>query len=292
MLVSILPPRPGHGTTRVAGVLAVLMLVAPASASSVIPMSLATLADHAGQVIVGEVASVRPHWADGPRRIQTEVVFEHVEYLKGKLADSGDTFVLLVPGGTVGELTLRLADTPVFAVGDKWVLFLLPEYKTYPVVGLAQGAFRVQTSPDGVARVYDAVGQPVAGFDADGFMQLAPGAQSDAAARLAGSKKLRVRAPVAQPPAQPLAYDEFLALLRPVLTQSRPHALAGPAGKPALVQQRSVPLRLAEQRAASSGGTGRVEQARQAVSARQSTRQPGELRMDAGGPPGSGRADP
>lgn len=291
MSVSILPPRRGHGTTRVSGMLAVLMLVAPASASSVIPMPLATLADHAGQVIVGEVASVRPHWADGPRRIQTEIVFQHVEYLKGRLADSGDTFVLLVPGGTVGEMTLRLADTPAFAVGDKWVLFLLPEYKTYPVVGLAQGAFRVQASPDGVARVYDAVGQPVTGFDAEGFVQLAPPAQSDATVRLAGSEKLRVRVPAAQPAAQPLTYDEFRTLLRPVLSQSRTYALQGPAGKPAPVQQRPVPLRLAERHAVSSGGTGRVDEARQAVPARQSTREAGQPRTDAGGQPDSRRAD-
>ena len=49
---------------------------------------------------------------------------------------------------------LFMASAPAFAAGEKWILFLLPTYKTFPVVGLSHGAFRVPTDTDGVERVF------------------------------------------------------------------------------------------------------------------------------------------
>jgi len=251
---------------RQAGVLWLAVLVVcgglavATEASSVVPMSVATLADHAGQVIVGEVVSTRSYWAESPRRIETEVVFAQVDYLKGRLADSGATFALKVPGGTVGDMTLRIADAPTLAIGEKWVLFLLPQYKVHPVVGLAQGAFRV-TTEGGVARVRDAAGRLVTGVDARGYVQTAAPAGLRATSGLVEASG-GVRAVAQEPeaaPAEGLTYEQFVAQLRPVLAQSRDHGLTGPAGRPALAALRAVPLKAADGQAASGAPVGRGE---------------------------------
>lgn len=182
-------------------------------ASSVVPMTVATMADHAGQVITGDVAGTRSYWADEPRRIETEVTFTGVGYLKGAPANADGTFTLRVPGGTIGDLRMRVEGTPEFVVGETWVLFLLPTYRVFPVVGLDQGAYRVVRSADGVDRVYRG-GRAVHGPDAEAAV----------------------------------SYDRFVKQITPILDASRDHGLTEPAGRPALVPHRAVPLRRAAPR--------------------------------------------
>ncbi len=259
--------RRGAGALWLAVVVVSGGLAAPAQAASVVPMSAAMLADCAGQVIVGEVAATRSYWADSPRRIETEVVFERVDYLKGRHADAGTSFVLKVPGGTVGDMTLRIADAPTLAVGERWVLFLLPEYKVHPVVGLTQGAFRVTTDGGGVARVRDAAGRPVTGVDAAGCVQTAAAAGPVGTANAYATSGLvdaagGVRVANVQPtaaPAEGLTYEEFVAQLRPILVRSREHGLTAPAGRPALAEMKAVPLRAAAGQVGNGPPAGRGE---------------------------------
>ncbi len=221
--------------------------VSNARASSVQPMTVETLADHSGQVIEGVVASVRSYWAADPRRIESEVTFAQVAYLKGALPDAGDAFSLTVPGGTVGEMRMQVCCAPDFRVGDKWILCLLPSYKTFPVVGLYQGAFLVRADRDGVERiVYErhGVAEPIVGVDGDGFLQVARGCQGKAHPHLREARNVRVNFGPAEPdPPQALSRDEFVALLHPVLAASRDHQLAAPAGRRVLVEYTPVPLK-------------------------------------------------
>lgn len=217
-------------------------LTPPASGSIVVPMDLPTLADHAGQVLVGEVVSAESYWAEHPRRIETRLSLARVDYLKGRLPDATDAFTLVVPGGTVGETTMRLADAPAFAVGERWVLFLLPEYRTFPTVGIAQGAFRVATDRDGTARVFDAAHNPVTGVDAEGAVQIAQARAATPADRLVSATSVRVAPAAADPAATALTYDEFVTLIRPVLDRSRDHHLTQPAGRRVLVRYEPRPL--------------------------------------------------
>lgn len=182
------------------------MFASAAIASSVVPMSVATMADHAGQVITGDVVALRSYWIDEPRRIETEVTFAGVTYLKGAPADADGTFTLRVPGGTIGDLQMRIEGAPRFAAGETWLLFLLPTYKTFPVVGIDQGAYRVVHDADGVDRVHRG-GLP------DGEPQPA------------------------------LSYAQFAGQIAPILDASRDHGLTEPAGRPAPVRHEAVPLR-------------------------------------------------
>ena len=219
-------------------------------ASSVQPMTVETLADHSGQVIEGVVASVRSYWAAGPRRIESEVTFAQVQYLKGALPDAGDTFSLTVPGGTVGEVRMQVCCAPDFRVGDKWILCLLPSYETFPVVGLHQGAFLVRADQDGVERIaYErhGVAEPIVGVDGDGFLQVARRHPRKNHPHPHEAHNVRVNfEPAESAPPQGLSRDEFVALLHPVLTASRDHQLATPAGRRVLVEYTPVPLKCSD----------------------------------------------
>jgi len=240
------------------------------------------LSDYAGQVVAGNVTAVRSYWADEPRRIESEVTIENVRYLKGTLPDSKATFTLIVPGGKVDDWQMQIGCAPTFAVGQRWVLFLLPSYKTFPVVGLHQGAFRIESDSEGTARVYDASGGAVVNLGKDGFFQVvnrstdessAPAAQDKGRNTTAAKDGMttetvqhptpranllstdNVRVQFVGPPlpsAQAMSYDDFVALIRPHLERSKVHRLTSPAGRPVLSPYVAVPMKRAPSPTAAS----------------------------------------
>ncbi len=235
--------------------LAGLLVLAPIGArAGIVSMDIAEMADHAGQVITGTVTGIRSYWADSPRRIESEVTFAQVAYHKGELSDSGSTFRLIVPGGTVGEMSMRIGCAPSFTVGDKWLLFLLPEYRTFPVVGLSGGAFRVETDVDGVDRIFRANGAPVVGIDASSAVHLTESHRATTSARLIEANGVRLR--LSPEPAQPtraMSHEEFVAQIQPILDASYEHGLTGPAGRRVTVAYTPVPLIQSHTDASGSG---------------------------------------
>ena len=243
MLRRILNPRRKLALAVAMGALS----VAPfARASTVVPMTLETMADHAGQVIMGTVVSVRSYLADGSRQIETEITLTEVEYLKGAPAYPADDFTLVVPGGTVGKARLHLLCTPTFEVSERWILFLLPTYKTFPIVGLSQGAIRVEPASDGGERVMSASSKPLVGIDKKGFAAFAEGPTEDSGImhKLVGATNARVRE-VVSPAAnrKGMTLGDFRTLLQPILDKSRDRGLTGPAGRRVPVQDTPVPMR-------------------------------------------------
>ena len=252
-----------------------------ARASSVIPMNLSSLADHAALVYVGRVASVESRWADGPRRIESEVAFEQVECLKGSLPPGRANFSLIVPGGTVGTTQMRICCAPTFRVGEKWLLFVLPSYRTFPVVGLWQGALRIEADRDGIERVLAASSDPVMGID-DSQFPLSIGRRVQNAHRhLVESHGADLAVPIARKdPARAISLSEFLETLRPILSRSRAHPLQGPIGRFVPAQQTAVPLKVAPQARAHSRSP---ERAGRSTEVRQAT--PGPTRRSPGARP-------
>lgn len=243
----------------IAGLVGVLG-AAPAAASTVVRMSLKTLADHAGQVIVGRVSAVQSDWVDVEAQrpqIETEVTFEQVEYLKGALPDAAATFTLTVPGGAIGELRMQVCCAPAVEVGDKWVLFLLPHYRTFPVVGLYQGAFLVQPDDEGVERIYRRRHnslQPVTGFDADGFVRTAPGEPDRVHKRLVAAHGVRLNGDLGSGKSvEAMTYDALLAEIRPVVAASRAYTLTRPAGQRILVAYAPASLQISPKWSSSDG---------------------------------------
>lgn len=247
----------------IAVIFGVAFCASSAWATVVVPMSLETIADHAGQVLVGRVAEVHSYWAGPKRGIESKVSFEEVEFLKNGAPQDGRRFHLTVPGGSIGERTMRVVGAPVFQIGQRWLLCLLPEYRTFPVVGIHRGAFRIVVGNDGVARVWTASGQPVTAIDGRGFVRTARDVKASTSSPVQGSGGngihliTEIRASTragAHKPTQPsssllnrpvdakpdlsnisieraMPYAEFVARLRPLLAASRQHALSEPAGR-------------------------------------------------------------
>lgn len=225
----------------------ILSLAHTALSATVVPMNLPQLADHAAQVIIGRIATLRPYWADNPLRIETEIVFERVRYLKGALPEVRHTFTLAVPGGTIGRTQMRLCCAPAFETGQTWLLFVLPTYKTFPVVGIWQGAMRIMPDETGTERVWTAAVQPVTGIDAGGFVIAAAPGPQHAHQRLVGASRVRLLDEgFGNHHTQALTLDEFLVQLDPILDASRDHRQTEPAGRRIPVRPVAVPLKAAE----------------------------------------------
>lgn len=213
-------------------------------------MTVVELADYAGSVVVGRISDVQSFKTDEHPGIRSRIVLEDVRMLKGEPANGSSTLELIVPGGTVGEYTLRVCGAPEFTVGDEWVLFLLPNYRTHPVVGISQGAFRVEKDDAGVPRVFTVGRQPVIEVPKAGFIQVgepaAAGIQqrSSDSSRLVSEAGVRVSMRASRPePTEAISLEAFLHGLRPVLDASHKYDTANRVARPADVRFTPVPLR-------------------------------------------------
>jgi hypothetical protein len=195
--------------------LVVLIVAATTSATSVVRMPLTRIADLSGQIVVGEIASVRSSWARDPRRIESVVTLREVRVLKGH-ASADRSLCFTVPGGTVGSWSARVAGAPEFQVGQRWALCLLPTWKSFPTTGVHQGAFQLISTDHGEL-VVDGRGATVTELDGGGFV-------------------------VTQSTAHGMRSDAFLDHLRRIAEGSTPRAL--PPGAPVRIipEYQSVPL--------------------------------------------------
>ena len=213
----------------------VLVCVSSLFGTSVVRLPLTEIANHSGQIIVGTVDSIESYWTEefGTRTIESRIRLEYVEYFKGK-RDNSTTFSFTVPGGTVGNMSMQIAGAPVFKVNETWVLFLHPEWKSFPTVGLYQGAYQLV---HGIVK--DGNGVPIAGINADGFVE-----SSLAKTSLQGKARTQnavVQARVVSK--KPMAQESFLDLVESVAKQSKPIPLTQNAGKRVPADYTSVPLK-------------------------------------------------
>ena len=102
--------------------IALLLIFSGGAQAQMLKMSLEELTDGADSIVVGTVVSSSSHWNADLTNIYTEVVISVEDTLKGPTGKN--TITIIVPGGTVGEITQSLEDTPVFEAGEKVGLFL------------------------------------------------------------------------------------------------------------------------------------------------------------------------
>ena len=102
-------------------------------------MSLEDLTSKASTILRGTVSNVESHWNEDQTMIYTSVTISVEGYLKG--ATMPKEVIIEVPGGTVGEITLWVSDTPTFEEGQEVILFLREEY--FQIVGWSQGKYTI-----------------------------------------------------------------------------------------------------------------------------------------------------
>lgn len=115
-----------------------LGLFVPASGAQVRSLTLTDLCTNANRVVVGGVNKVESRWQG--TKIVTDVTIAPTENLKGQ---GTLPFVITIPGGTVGGVTLRASEAPVFAVGEQVVLFQKTGPSPCGVYGWYRGKYTV-----------------------------------------------------------------------------------------------------------------------------------------------------
>jgi hypothetical protein len=153
----------------VLGLITILTVLAfgvavPTEASVTVPMRFESLVGDASAIFRGEVVDLRSEWRQlrGEQVIVTVVRFKVERVLKGSVS-ALQTIELL--GGTIGETTMTVPGMPQFAVGDRDLLCLERSGALFPVVGAAQGRFRILTDRSGNDRVIFNDGRPVGGVN-------------------------------------------------------------------------------------------------------------------------------
>jgi|SRR5437879_7489844 len=113
-------------------------------ATTVIPPTFDQLVQQAEVIFQGTVTNVRSVWeGEGAQRhIDTYVTFQVQESVKG---NAGASYTIRMLGGTVGDETMEVTDTPKFNVGDRDILFVEHNNEQFvPLVGIKHGRFHVQ----------------------------------------------------------------------------------------------------------------------------------------------------
>lgn len=128
-----------------------------AQASTAIALTVQDLVDRSDAVVVAIPKSRTARWESGKIYTYTTVAIDTAVSGSGK---AGETFVVRTLGGTVDKLGQQVAGEATLPLDAPLVLFLrpIPAGTTAPagtrhVVGMAQGAFRVVTGKDKIARL-------------------------------------------------------------------------------------------------------------------------------------------
>lgn len=114
------------------------------NATTVIPPTFEQLVGQAELIFQGTVTNARSVWEGegGQRHIETYVTFQIEDNLKG---DAGSSYTIRMLGGTVGDETMEITDTPHFNVGDREILFVEHNYDQFvPLVGIEHGRMHLQ----------------------------------------------------------------------------------------------------------------------------------------------------
>ena len=132
------------------------------SATTVIPPTFEQLVKQAEFIFQGTVTDARSVWEGegGQRHIETYVTFKVEDSVKGQ---AGTSYTIRMLGGTVGDETMEVTDTPKFEVGDREILFIEHNYEQFvPLVGINHGRFHVQHDDQtGRDVVFNGEGDPV-----------------------------------------------------------------------------------------------------------------------------------
>jgi hypothetical protein len=123
---------------------ALIIVIGRINATTVIPPTFDELVKQAEFIFQGTVTDVRSVWEGqgGQRHIETYVTFQVSDNVKGS---AGTSYTIQMLGGTVGDETMLVTDTPKFRVGDNEILFVEHNFDQFvPLVGISHGRFHIQ----------------------------------------------------------------------------------------------------------------------------------------------------
>lgn len=125
-----------------------LSLVAPvlgpraARASILVALDLPEMVRQSQHIAVVEVTSVQSAWDERHERIFSTIELKVVESWKAGTAVSGmptDRLTIVQPGGTVGDINMKVTGLGSFSQGERTLVFLRGPANRAQVVGMTQG---------------------------------------------------------------------------------------------------------------------------------------------------------
>jgi hypothetical protein len=133
----------------------------PLPATSVRAPAFEVLVDRADLIFAGRAVAQRSEWNDvqGQKSIVTFVSFAVEKIHKGR-ADAVITLQFL--GGTVGNVSMEVADMPRFRKGERAVLFIENNgLAASPVIGFFHGRFPLRKTGPGPDEMLQYTGEPL-----------------------------------------------------------------------------------------------------------------------------------
>jgi hypothetical protein len=115
-----------------------LLMGGLSSAVSVRPLTLQELTSGSDGIVYGRVEKLESYWRD--QKIETIVTLAPYETWKGAGTPKVE---VRVPGGTVGGITMRCSEAPVFRAHDDVVCFLKTRDQAKEVFGWFRGQYTV-----------------------------------------------------------------------------------------------------------------------------------------------------
>jgi hypothetical protein len=147
---------------RVLAIICVVASALPVSALTVKPLTFPELVHESAAVVHGRVGEVRGQWTIDRRGIESLVVVQVIDYLKGRW---GGEVTVRVPGGQVGSFVNVIPGAPRLTAGDQVVLFLKADGPAVPVItGTSQGVYRVTTDRSGGLMIVPPIVEPAPGL--------------------------------------------------------------------------------------------------------------------------------
>lgn len=126
-------------------------LFTPQTSALMVEKSVEELTFEADSILIGKVEKIESRWNEERTLIYTYVTISVKQYAKAiSSQEQVKEIIVKVRGGEVGDIGLKVSDTPEFRVGEEVFLFLrMEDMPLFSVTGLFQGKYTIE---DGVAR--------------------------------------------------------------------------------------------------------------------------------------------
>lgn len=104
-------------------------------------ISVEDLTGEADVIIIGNIKEVDSRWNLWRTEVHTYSTVSVEKYIKGT---GSETLTIITEGGTAGDLSVWVEDTPVFTKNEKVLVFLKKDGHDYSVAGWVQGKYIVE----------------------------------------------------------------------------------------------------------------------------------------------------
>ena len=119
---------------------------APQASALMVRKSIEELTSQADSILIGKVKKIESQWNEEKTLIYTYVtisVKQHTKTLSG--VGEVQEIIVKVPGGEVGDIGLKVSDSPQFREGEEVFLFLkMEKLPLFSVAGLFQGKYTIE----------------------------------------------------------------------------------------------------------------------------------------------------